>query len=145
MPAAIIAAYQDQQFEISVGETDTNLRLALGIERELAMINDDAESTNDTRWYSIMASTSLRTVFEKALGLPDSFGSLDLDQQLEEFKARAEQRFGTSEIADFADEELLDKLTTQFLVGAEIAELLSQSLGASQIALSLLSSAQSGT
>lgn len=135
----IIAAYQDQQFEISVGETDTNLRLALGLERELSLINESDDATNDTRWYSVMSSESLRTVFEKALGLPESFGALDLDLQLKDFKARAEARFGTAEIADFSDPDLLDKLTTQFLVGAEITDLLDQSRSTGQIALDLLS------
>lgn len=138
--ARIIDAYNDQQFEISVGETDTNLRLALGLERELDSINSQSSLSDDARWYSVMANTALRTVFEVALGLPESFGSLDIDVQLEEFRSRAEQRLGTGEISDFSDPELLDELRTRFLSGAEARSLVENSLGSGQIALSLLSS-----
>lgn len=135
----IIEAFQDRRFEISVGETDTDLRLALGLENELEQINNRTTLTNDARWYSVMASTSLRTVFETALGLPDSFGALDIEQQLSEFKKRAEARFGTSEIADFGSNDMLEKLTDQFLSGAAAKAALANTASSGQNAISLLS------
>lgn len=136
----IIQAFEDQQFEVSVGETDTNLRLALSLERELAAINEQTDLSDDARWYKVMATPALREIFEVALGLPDSFGSLDIDVQLREFRSRAEQRLGASEISAFSDPELLETLRSRFLSGAEAQALIENNLGSNQIALTLLSS-----
>lgn len=87
-----------------------------------------------------MATPALRRIFEVALGLPESFGSLDIDVQLEEFRSRAERRLGAGEISAFSDPELLADLRTRFLSGAEALALAENNLGSNQIALTLLSS-----
>ncbi|MGX9354549.1 DUF1217 domain-containing protein [Roseobacteraceae bacterium S113] len=113
-------SYLERQFEIRVGEVDTDMRLALGFEREMGDLLNNAQ-TNNARWFGVMASEPLRQVFEAALDLPDSFGTLDLDRQLGEFKARAEQRLGTSDLEELASPENIDIIRQRFLGAVTIA------------------------
>lgn len=61
----IAAQYVDREFEARVGEGDQNLRLALNARRELASLADRS-STNDTKWFEVLGSKPLRTVFAGA-------------------------------------------------------------------------------
>jgi len=134
----IIARYEDRQFEAAVGEVDGTLRQALNFSDALGDVVAGA-SSNNARWYSVMGNTSLRNMFEVALGLPTSFGTLDVDQQLATFKERSDSVFGTDQVADFANEESREKLIRLFLVRSEIAANAS-GYSAGQVALSLLQS-----
>ncbi|WP_227268461.1 DUF1217 domain-containing protein [Roseobacter weihaiensis] len=107
--------YLDRQFEIQVGESDPTMRIALSLERELNQVIN-AGTNNDASWFSIMASPPLRQVFEGAFGLPSSFGSIDIDQQLSVMKDRSESFFGTSEVTDYADPDRLDELRQRYLL-----------------------------
>ncbi|WP_050526132.1 DUF1217 domain-containing protein [Pseudorhodobacter aquimaris] len=132
----ILTAYQDRQFETAVGEQDEDLRFALNAERELAVLAAK-DNSDDTKWYSIMGNEPLRQVFEKALGLPSSFATLDLDMQLSTLKAKTQKTFGDSGVAQFADAENLDALIKRFLIRSEaLASFSSTSSGS--IALTLL-------
>lgn len=134
-----IEAYRTRQFEAAVGEQDDSMRLGLNAERELALLSGKT-SSNDTKWYTIMGSEPLRQVFEGALGLPSSFSSLDLDQQLSTFKDKALSAFGSSEVSQFSDPDKLDALIKRFLIRTEaMASFTGTSSG--QIALTLLQGA----
>lgn len=137
-PSEIISKYQDTQFETAVGEQDNSMRLALNLDRELADVASTGTSDNGN-WYGVMGNTAVRTVFETALGLPSSFGSLDLDLQLTGFREKTERYFGDSEVSQFADPEKRDELVRLYLVRNEIAQ---GNVGTSsaQNALALLSS-----
>ena len=89
----IVAAYRARQFEVAVGAQSPDMRLALGLERELADLAARDLSEN-AMWFTVMATPPLRTVFESAFGLPPSIGTLDIDRQLELFKDRARAAFG---------------------------------------------------
>jgi hypothetical protein len=132
----IAQAYRTRQFEVAVGETDENLRLAMGLGRDLAAVVG-RQSTDNGRWFAVMGNPPLRKVFETALGLPASFGALDLELQLDGFRLAAERRFGVSEVADFTDPAAEEKLIRLFLLRADSA---ANGVGTSrgQIALSLL-------
>lgn len=131
----ILTQYRDRSFEVAVGEQDENLRLALNAKRELSAIAGESDS-DDTKWFRIMGNSPLRQVFETALGLPASFGQLDLDQQLGVFREKTNQQFGEGEISQFTKPEAVDKIIKLFLVRAQLAETASASNGA--IALTLL-------
>jgi len=118
-PNKIRAAYLEQSFEVAVGEQDENMRLSLGTERELADVLSKDLSDNG-RWYTIMGNPPLRKVFETALGLPSSFGALDLDLQLKTFREKAQRVFGGAEVSQFSEPEKQEKLVRMFLVRAEI-------------------------
>ncbi|KMK65864.1 DUF1217 domain-containing protein [Puniceibacterium sp. IMCC21224] len=133
----ITSNYIDRQFEIGIGESDTNMRIALSLERDLNDLVSRGGST-DSQWFSVMATTSLRTVFETALRLPESFGAIDLDQQLKVFKERADQFFGTTNVSDFTDLDKLDKLRRSFL-GASSQDAIGGTSSNAAIVLALLS------
>lgn len=115
----IISAYKVRQFEIDVGNQNENMRLALGAKRMLTDIAAKS-SGNDTKWYQIMGNPPLRNVFESALGLPKSFGALDVEKQLETFKSISERRFGTSDLSEFGETQIQEKLIRLFLLRADV-------------------------
>ncbi|MGR3824810.1 MAG: DUF1217 domain-containing protein [Salipiger marinus] len=116
----IVENYLDRQFEIQVGEADPTLRLALSLDRELSTVVANGR-TNDSRWFSVMASTPLREVFETMFGFPDSFGALDIDQQLVKLKQRAERVFGTDQLADLASSDKLEEMRRLYLTRSAVA------------------------
>ncbi|GFE64417.1 DUF1217 domain-containing protein [Litoreibacter roseus] len=115
----IVNAYETRSFEEAVGEQDENMRLALGLERELGTIAERSVS-NDTKWFSIMGNPPLRAVFETTFSLPSSFGTLPIDQQLETLKDRAQSILGSDDVSNFSNEEALDDLTNKFLLNAQV-------------------------
>lgn len=119
-PDKILEAYKAREFEAAVGEQDGDLRLALNLQRELPTLAAKT-SSEDTKWLTIMGNTALRSVFETALGLPKSIGTLDIDQQLSAFKAKASAQFGSDSVSQFSDAASLDKLTKRFMLRSEIA------------------------
>jgi len=137
----ILDRYETKQFELAVGSQDNTMRLALNLEGELADVAADGAG-NDTAWFSVMGNTPLRTVFETALGFPPSFGTIDIDQQRDAFKERAQSVFGTDQVADFADPEVQEDLIRLYLVRSEIAAN-SSPLSGGSTALTLLQSVPS--
>lgn len=135
----ISTQFLERQFEIAIGDQDENMRIAMTLERELADIATK-DTTDDGRWYTIMGNTAIRSAFETALGLPGSLGSLELDQQLGEFRDKTSRYFPDGEVAQFADSEKRDELVRLFLVRSEIAAS-TASYSAASNALALLSGA----
>jgi hypothetical protein len=116
------------------------MRLALTLERELPGIAS-RDVSDDTKWLTVMGNPPLRRVFETAMGLPQSFGALDLDRQLVEFRERGERLFGLSSFADFADPEKQEDLMRVFLARAQISGGFGAGAGPTSPALQLLQSA----
>ena len=136
----ILGQYEAQVFEKAVGEQSEDMRLAMNAERELAALAG-RDISDDTKWYSVMGSTPLRTVFQTALGLPSGFVALDLDQQLATLRERSEAVFGDSEVTQFSAPENVEKLVRLFLVRSEVAAN-SSVYSAQATALTLLQSSQ---
>ena len=134
----IVNQFRRREFETAVGEQDSAMRLALNADREFAALA--AEDGSDTAlWFRILGTPPLREALEGALGLPQSFGQLDLDRQLEEVKSRAAQRLDITSPRDLADDDLREGLIRQFLLRDQIS---SVAISSSQsIALTLLQSA----
>jgi len=135
----IIARYEARRFEAAVGEQDNDLRLALNLQSALSDLLADT-SGDRARWFALMGSPPLRKVFETALGLPESFGRLDIDRQLAAFQDRSRAVFGTADLADFADDARREGLIRRFLVRSEAAAF-SAAQNSAGIALTLLASA----
>lgn len=136
-PDRIVSAYQARQFEISVGDQEDSFRLALNAARELEEIASSS-SSDAAKWYTIMGSPPLRSVFETALGLPPAFGQLDLDRQMQDFRDRLSGFSGSSEITQFDSEASRDVLIQRFLLMSQIDTNIGMNSG--QIALTLLQS-----
>ncbi|MFT5796721.1 MAG: hypothetical protein ACI84R_000772 [Candidatus Azotimanducaceae bacterium] len=133
----IVESYQTKQFEIAIGDQDPSFRIALYAQNELSEIAGDDGSVNQ-KWFTIMGQPALRQLFEGALGLPNSFGQIDIDKQREIFQERAESIFGSGDPAQFKTPEAVDKLITQYLIRSQIDAISTAS--PSSIALTLLQS-----
>lgn len=129
--------YLDRQFEIAIGNVDSTMRVALAFERDLGD-SADRGTSNNSRWFSIMSSPVLREVFETSFQLPSSFGTLDIDQQLKEFKDRATRVFGTDEVTDFLAPDKIDEIRERYLSQSSFQG--GNSTGISSVALSILQS-----
>lgn len=138
--AGITAQHKVQSFEVSIGEQDDSLRIALYAQRELETLANGSGS-DETKWFTVMGLAPLRSMFETALGLPTSFGQIDLDQQLEVFRDKTNRALGGSSIDQFADPDALKRLTDMYLARAQIAET-SSALSSGSTALALLQASQ---
>ena len=134
-PDDIISSYQDRSFEVAVGNADENMRLALGLERELAALAD-RNLSEDAAWFTIMGTPPLRSVFEGAFGLPPQTGALEVDRQLEVFRDKSMRAFGTSDPLDLLEPEKQDALVRRFLLRADLTA--SGGTSSGSVALSLL-------
>ncbi len=136
----IVSAYRDRQFEIALGDTAPAMRMALGLERDLGDIAKRQMSDN-AKWFTVMATSPVRAVFEGALGMPASVGALDLDRQLIEFRTRAERFFGISEVSDFNTPEMREKLISRYLTQDQLTNG-STGMSPQSAALAILQSGQ---
>jgi hypothetical protein len=136
--ADIAAKYRGREFEVAVGDQDESLRLAMNLKREIGDLVSSG-SKNDTIWFRIMGTPPLRKVFEVALGLPTSFGQIDIDQQLKIFKEQASSQLDIKELSKLSDGDLQEKLIRRYLLRDQISSIQVQS--SSAIALTLLQSA----
>ncbi len=68
-PAKIVELFQTNSFEVSAGEQDPTMRIALYATREVADLAE-SEGSIDTKWFTIMGDPPLRSVFERALVCP---------------------------------------------------------------------------
>lgn len=135
----LIQKFQDRSFEAAVGAQNDTMRMALALERDLGSLAAQG-SSEATKWYTVLGTPSLRSVFETAFLLPSSFGTLDIDRQVEVLQERTERLTGSSSIAQFTDSANLEALTKRFMLAGQIQQFQSQSGGSS--ALTLLQSGQ---
>lgn len=135
----IVTRYESRQFELAVGRQDGDMRIALSLAGSLADIFDQSLS-EDAQWFSMMGNPPLRKTFETALGLPTSFGQVDIDKQLDTFQQRARATFGIESFSDFSDPDAQETLIRLYLVRSQAESIGTQVNGS--VALDLLRSAQ---
>lgn len=116
----IIKKYNDRQFESAVGEQNDSMRLALNARRELTELAAST-SSDDTKWYKILGSSPLRSVFQTAFGLPSKFASIDLEQQVSTLKSKMKSAFGDDTIGQLKDPDRLEKFLRNFLVRSQFS------------------------
>lgn len=115
----VIEDYQTRAFEIAVGEQNTDMRIAFTFTREIADVAA-RDSSTDTKWFTVMGNPPLRQAFETALGLPEGFGSLDIDQQLGVFKERLERFLGDGDLAQFTEAGKREEFVRLFMLRSEL-------------------------
>lgn len=115
----ILAAYEERQFEVAIGNQDGDMRLALGAKREMADLAA-GEQSDLAKWYTLLGSPPMRAVFEKALNLPASIATVDIDRQVEFFQEASNRIFGTADLTEFDDEDLQEDVIRRFLVTSQI-------------------------
>lgn len=114
----LIPQFRARQFESAVGRQSDTMRLALNAQRELAALSR-RNLPDNAMWFTIMGNKPLRQVLDRALGLPDSFGRLPLDQQLQTWKDLAQRRLDVTSPRDFARADVLDATIRQFVIRAD--------------------------
>jgi Protein of unknown function (DUF1217) len=128
-PDEILTAYASRSFETAVGEQDGDMRLALNALRELPALAA-RKNSDDTKWYSIIGNTPMRTVVQAALGLPSSTANLDIDQQVAMFKSRAQSVLGSSAASQFTDTSKVETLIRRYLVKTQADQVAASTTGA---------------
>lgn len=98
----------------AVGKQDNEARLALGLQSALGDLLADTQS-NRSRWSAIMDDPHLRKVFEVALELPQGLEKFDSEMQFEILTTSALATFGTEDLADFAQADLVEELAGRFV------------------------------
>jgi len=136
-PDKIIDLYRTRSFEVAVGAQNNDFRLSLSAERELTALSANKTSSEDTKWFMILGSAPLRSVFQKALGLSSSISGVDLDKQLAAYKTQADKIFGSDSVSQFTDPAKVETLVRRFLVRSE-AESLGTAGGSAALALQML-------
>lgn len=139
--AGVVTAYKTRAFEAAVGEANNDMRLAMNFRREMAELSQGAEGGS---WYSVIGSTPLRQVIEKAYGLPKEFGQIDVDRQRDMLRDKTSTLFGTANLTAFAEPANVEKMINRFLARAQLESGPSASTPGSA-ALTLLQNATSGS
>jgi len=101
---AILNGYKTNEFEKFEGQNADGVRESLYFKRVAGEVTEISQ---------ILADKTLMHVVRVGLGLPESFQSLDYDQQ----KARLEKEV---DIEDFKDPAKIDKMIERFLVFTEL-------------------------
>jgi len=135
----VLDRFRAQSFEIAVGEQDETMRIALFAQRELQDLTSSGKSL-DAQWYTMMSIAPLRSLFETALGLPKSFGQIDIDKQFDTFRDKSQQVFGTDDLAQFLQPETQDKLLNTYLARSQLNSF-SAATSSASVALTLLQNA----
>ncbi len=117
--AEITRGYQDEAFEVELGEVDNSMRLALNFTREIEELANDGLSEN-AGWFKAMASVPMRTVLEGAFNLPESFSALDVDRQKDILSDKANDLFGGKTIDVFKDPEVIETAVSRYLLREQI-------------------------
>ncbi|SDY44027.1 Protein of unknown function [Jannaschia faecimaris] len=112
-PDRIAKRYKDQRFEIDMGRTSEMMRLALTAQRELPALAS-GDSSNRTKWFTLMGTPPLRKVMQTALNMPTAIGTLPIDRQLEVFQERAEAIFGTNDLTELARSDTLSRVLDRY-------------------------------
>jgi hypothetical protein len=118
-PDEILTQFRARSFETAVGQQNNTYRLAMNAEREIPALASRTISEN-AKWYTVLGNAPLREVMQTALGLPKSFSSIDLDQQVSVLKKRTEAAFGSSDIGQFKDPAKLEALSRRFILQSEM-------------------------
>lgn len=133
----ILKNYERKLFELSVGEVDNNIRLALNAETELKDISL-TETSENAKWYSILASPPLRKVFETRFNLGSQFGVIDIDRQVNTLKKHVKSAFGEDTISQFSDPAKTDKLIKSFMLRSSLVDNAAAGYSSAHVALNIL-------
>lgn len=137
----VAARYRVRQFEEAVGVVDGSMRIAMNFDREAAQLAalPLGERASLTR---ILGDVPMRTVLEKALGLPRAFAQLDIDRQIDILQDKGARLLpdGAKSLADPATRERIIRV----YLAREQAEQFSAQLGGGGAALAILQNVSSG-
>lgn len=118
-PDEILAQFRTRGFETAVGKQNNTYRLAMNAEREIPALA--GKSISETaKWYTVLGNAPMREVMQTALGLPKSFSSIDIDQQVAVLRTKTAAAFGSTELGQFKEPAKMDALVKRFLLQSDI-------------------------
>jgi hypothetical protein len=113
----VMARWKVARFETAVGAVNNDMRLALNARRELAELARD-DGTERSKWFRVLGNPPLWEVMRKALGLPRSLGSQDIDRQAAVLQSRARSVFGAETVSQFSDPARTEQAIRRFLAAS---------------------------
>lgn len=132
--SGILQRSREMRFEEAVGQQNEDMRLALSMQRDLRRIAQQP-GTEDTKWFTVLGTPSLRVVFETAYALPREFAGIDIDRQVSILRTRTDRLTGDPGISQFADPKALDTLIRRFFVGLDLAQVTTAVPGSTALTL----------
>lgn len=130
----VLTSWHERRFEADVGQQDPSMRLALGLERDLGRLARQ-DSSETTKWYTVLGTPALRKVFETAFNLPSAFGAIDVDKQVEVLRERTERLTGSDSVSQFAEPGALDRLVRRFFLAEQVSQITGASAQGSALTL----------
>lgn len=115
----ILGKYVEKSFAKNVGLQHPEIEIVLNGRRELQDLVESSV-TDNAKWYHIISSKSLRTVFAGAYGLTAGFSGLSVDRQLLELKRRTLKLTGADDVKQFESAESVDKLFDRYLIRSSV-------------------------
>ena len=103
--AAVVAAYQETQYEKAVGRSDTAARQALYFKR----VAPEAAGSI----YQVLSDKTLAAVVREAYGLPKETAALEVKQQVRQLKAKG------FDYTKLTDEKYVKTIITKFLASQD--------------------------
>lgn len=107
-------SFLEQTFITAVGNSDPDLRLAFYFENRIQDLASEG-TVDENGWLKILGEQPMATAFQRVLGLPQSIGTMDIDQQVEVYQRRSESVLGSSDLSRFGDKEYRDEFLNLFL------------------------------
>ena len=115
----IVSRFKTREFEVALGESDNDMRLAMNFRREiLEFSNPDLDDR--VAWLRLMAQSPLRELMSTALNLPSSVSQLDVDRQQEIFAEKTESIFGNASLNIFEDPTQVENLIRRFFLSRQV-------------------------
>lgn len=111
----LVQNYQDEAFQVAVGEQEPDLRLALNFEQDIGALASDSASDRSF-WFKVISSAPLMEVFSSAFILPDGFSNLDVDKQADYLQKRAKQRLGDDPRVALATDDGIQSTIRDFIL-----------------------------
>lgn len=115
----ISAAHLQTEFELRVGESDNDLRVALYAQRELASIASGTGSET-TKWYQVLGSEPLSQFVQTAFGLGSNLAKLSIESQVTALQSAAKRQLGISDLSQLADPTVMERAISLYLARADL-------------------------
>ncbi|MFN7054791.1 DUF1217 domain-containing protein [Hyphomonas sp.] len=117
--AKIAVRFEQNAFNIAVGEIDDTMRLALNYQSEINDLVGEGRSDNAIL-YRMLGDLPVANVLRTTLNLPQSITKLPIERQAEVLKAGLQKLLGVTSMSDIASPANVDKLLDRFHIMSSI-------------------------
>ena len=111
--AELATQFETELFEAAVGEVDSDQRLGLNYQSDIATLVGSG-SSDTAILFRLLGNVPVRSLLVGALNLPDAFQSLPIERQAEELQEQLQSKFGITDLNDLTSPENIDRVITRF-------------------------------